>query len=67
MTSFVVPVTGLSCGSCEQLLEDRVGAVEGVTSVDADHVAGTVRVAGDDVDRGRVEQVVIETGYGVGE
>lgn len=40
-------VTGMSCGHCEQTVEDALGEVAGVESVSADNEADTVTVEGD--------------------
>lgn len=55
-------VEGMSCGGCEQNVEDAVGALDGVESVDADHVAGTVEVDGD-VDSDDLRQAIEGAGY----
>ncbi|GAD53602.1 mercuric transport protein [Halarchaeum acidiphilum MH1-52-1] len=55
-------VTGMSCGHCEQTVEEALNDVEGVESADADNEADTVVVEGepDDAD---VVAAVDEAGY----
>jgi copper chaperone len=44
-------VTGMSCGHCEETVEDAVSDVDGVTAVSADNESDSVSVEGDaDVD-----------------
>ncbi|WP_227133758.1 heavy-metal-associated domain-containing protein [Halorubellus salinus] len=44
-------VTGMSCGHCEESVEDALAEVEGVTDASADNETDTVTVDGDaDVD-----------------
>ncbi|RLM53392.1 cation transporter [Halobellus sp. Atlit-31R] len=40
-------VEGMSCGHCEQTVEDALLSVAGVESASADHESDTVTVAGD--------------------
>jgi copper chaperone len=45
-----VTVTGMSCTTCEQTVENALGSLDGVTRAEADHEGGTVEVVvGDDV------------------
>lgn len=39
-------VTGMSCGGCEQNVEEAVSELDGVTDVEADHEADRVVVDG---------------------
>lgn len=55
-------VQGMSCGGCEQNVEDAVGALDGVESVDADHDGDTVSVEGD-VDTDDLRQAIEGAGY----
>ncbi|MFC6955352.1 heavy-metal-associated domain-containing protein [Halorubellus litoreus] len=44
-------VTGMSCGHCEETVEDALADVEGVTAASADNETDSVTVDGDaDVD-----------------
>lgn len=42
-----ITVDGMSCGHCEESVEEALTALEGVTTVTADHETDTVRVDGD--------------------
>lgn len=55
-------VQGMSCEGCEQRVEDAVGDLEGVESVDADHDENTVSVEGD-ADTDDLRQAIEGTGY----
>lgn len=57
-------VSGMSCGGCEENVESAVGDLDGVESVEADNVAGTVEVAGD-ADPAAVRDAIEEAGYTV--
>lgn len=52
----------MSCEGCEQNVEEAVRELEGVESVEADHVANTVEVEGD-VDMKALQQAIEGTGY----
>jgi copper chaperone CopZ len=45
--AMTLKVAGMTCGSCEQSIEDQVGKVPGVKSCTADHQAGTVTIETD--------------------
>jgi len=56
----------MACGGCEENVEDALGAVDGVTRVEADHEADSVEVVveggvSDDAIRSAIE----EAGYDV--
>lgn len=56
----------MSCGGCEQNVENALRNVDGVTQVEADHEAGTVEfVAEDDVTAADFEAAVEQAGYDV--
>lgn len=42
-----ITVEGMSCGHCEQSVEDALVELEGVTGATADREAGTAMVEGD--------------------
>jgi len=45
--AMTLKVAGMTCGSCEQSIEDQVSKVPGVKSCNADHQAGTVTIEAD--------------------
>lgn len=58
----IVTVDGMTCGHCEQTVEEAAADVEGVTAASADREASTVTVEGDaDVDA--VVAAIDEAGY----
>lgn len=62
--SLEVQVVGMTCGHCVNAIQQEVSAVAGVTDVDVDLAAGTVKVIGD----AQVDAVVAaidEAGYEV--
>jgi copper chaperone len=57
-------VPGISCGHCKAAIETEVGAVDGVTFVEVDVDARSVRVLGDATDESIVA-AIDEAGYEV--
>lgn len=61
-----IAVTGMSCGGCEQNVENALRTVDGVTRVDADHGGDTVDVVVEDDVAGEDLEAAIEgAGYDV--
>jgi sulfite exporter TauE/SafE/copper chaperone CopZ len=59
-------IDGMTCASCELLLELRLKAVPGIKNVDIDHKTGLARISADPrhaPDRDRIEAVVRKAGY----
>jgi copper chaperone len=65
MTERTLTVSGMSCGGCEQNVEDALAALDGVSGVEADHEGDAVElvteggVADDDI-RAAVEDAGYE-------
>ena len=57
-------VSGMTCGHCVASVEEEVGALSGVTSVDVDLASGRLVVGGDVRDED-VRAAVAEAGYEV--
>ena len=57
-------IEGMSCGHCEQTVEEALHNVSGVTDANADHETGQASVDGD-TDRTALVQAVEEAGYTV--
>jgi copper chaperone len=57
-------VPGISCGHCKAAIEEEVGQLDGIDSVDVDIEARTVTVSGE-VDDDAVHTAVEEAGYEV--
>lgn len=61
-------VRGMTCASCELLLERKIRTLPGVRSVDIDHRKGTARVTAEDgavLDEDRIAEVIRDAGYGL--
>lgn len=56
-------VEGMTCGHCEMSVQEEVGEITGVTSVNADHNTGAVTVEGSDFTDEQVSAAVAEAGY----
>ncbi len=48
MKKITLSVKGMHCRSCEMLIKDSLGELEGIAIVNADHKKGTVDVSFDD-------------------
>ena len=62
----ILKVTGMHCKSCEVLLSDSIGEINGVANVKADSLQGTVKV--DYANEGvlsEVKKVIEKEGYKV--
>jgi copper chaperone CopZ len=57
-----ITVTGMSCGGCEQNVEEALEGVDGVTDATADRESDTATVEGD-ADTGALVAAVEEAGY----
>jgi copper chaperone CopZ len=55
-------VTGMSCGGCEQAVEDALESVDGVTDATADRESDTATVEGD-ADTAALVRAVEDAGY----
>lgn len=65
MATYELRVTGMTCGSCESIVEQRVGGLDGVNSVDADSNAESVVVEGEDGLGTTIAKRIENTGYDV--
>lgn len=67
MEKLAIKVRGMTCGSCEKILEDAVSAVPGVDSVKASHSMGEVHVfSRGGVDKGKIRSAIEKAGYATG-
>ena len=57
-----IAVAGMSCGHCEQTVEEALRDVAGVTDATADHETGEASIDGD-VDITALVQAVEDAGY----
>lgn len=57
-----ITVEGMSCGGCEQTVEDALRGVEGVTGVDVDRTTGSATVEGSS-DTDALVAAVEDAGY----
>src|SRR3989344_1453555 len=65
-----IRISGMTCGSCELLLERKIKAVSGVIDVHVDHRKGiAVITAHPDAlpSSDQIENIIRKAGYGVGE
>lgn len=65
----IVPIRGMHCRSCELLLEDAIGGVQGVSKVKVDFRKGraTIEHGADIPSNNEIESAVKQAGYAVGE
>lgn len=69
MPQQIIPIRGMHCRSCEILLEDSIGGVQGVTKVKVEFRKGraTIEHGNDIPSRKEITEVVKNAGYEVGE
>ncbi|MCE3554029.1 cation transporter [Pseudonocardia sp. RS11V-5] len=59
-----VTVVGMTCGHCTTSVQEEVGEVAGVRSVDVDLASGAVTITADrEIGREEIEAAVVEAGY----
>lgn len=58
-------VTGMSCNSCEQAVENALDDVPGVREATADHNADTVEIVLDDGEDADLDDAIHRAGYDV--
>jgi copper chaperone CopZ len=58
-------VEGMSCGHCAQSITDTVTRVPGVSRVEVDVAAESVRVSGHGVADGAVREAIVAAGFAV--
>ncbi|MFC5949234.1 heavy-metal-associated domain-containing protein [Pseudonocardia lutea] len=59
-----VTVVGMTCGHCTSSVQEEVGEVAGVRSVEVDLASGAVTVTADrEIGRDEIEAAVVEAGY----
>lgn len=66
-SEMILPVEGMTCTGCENTIEMRVGALQGVQTVEADHLQQTTRVVFDSSLTGlpQIIQAIQDAGYRV--
>ncbi len=67
MTTVNLPVSGMKCDACENLIHDALMEKEGVVSVKADHEAKTVEIEYDEnkVSLDTLKQTIVDQGFKV--
>ena len=66
MKEFKIKVEGMVCGGCENRVKNAVGAIEGVSSVTADHTTGMVVVtSSDDVLENVIKEKIEDIGFNI--
>jgi len=59
-----VTVVGMTCGHCTSSVQEEVGELSGVRSVDVDLASGAVTITADRaLARPEIEAAVVEAGY----
>ena len=67
MKQIILGVKGMHCRSCEVLIEDALGELDGVESVKISHQEGIVKVEFDELKTSlsEVEKIIVNEGYKV--
>lgn len=65
--SITLQVTGMKCGGCESSVTAKVGAIDGVISVDPSHKENTVAVEFDNskTNLDSIKKAIAEAGFSV--
>lgn len=64
MSTITISVAGMSCGHCAASVQDEVGQIPGVTSVQVDVPSGTVVIdSASQVETAAIRSAVEEAGY----
>ena len=60
-------VTGMKCGGCEQTVSDKILQIEGVTTVQANHVNNSISIVCENsqFDISKIKQAIINAGFTV--
>ncbi|WP_280503403.1 heavy-metal-associated domain-containing protein [Nocardia farcinica] len=66
MSTSIITVAGMTCGGCASKVSAELGALDGVTGVEADPATGRVTVeSGDTVNPDAIRNAVEAAGYRV--
>ena len=65
MKEIILKVEGMSCGGCENRVQNAVKTIEGVEEVVANHVNCTVTVKANNVDEAVIKEKIEDLGYSV--
>ena len=65
MKEIILKVEGMSCGGCENRVQNALKTIEGVEEVVADHVNCTVTVKANNVDEAVIKEKIEDLGYSV--
>ena len=65
MERYRLSVTGMTCESCERIVEDEVTRLSGVATVTADSETNTVAVEGDADAGDNARGIIADIGYSV--
>lgn len=61
-----IKVEGMKCEGCENNIKNALGSMDGVKSVEADHMDAIVVVEHEGIDVKRIEDKIVELGFSVG-
>lgn len=64
----VLPIKGMHCRSCELLIEEKLKEVDKIQKVEVNHKTGEAEIhySGNQIDRKKLEEAVVEAGYEIG-
>jgi copper ion binding protein len=67
MEQVILPVTGMTCGGCENAVTRAVSRLDGVSAVSASHALNQVTVQYDaaKIDRATIAEAITRAGYSV--
>ena len=66
MKELVINVDGMSCGGCENRIQNALKNIDGVESVIANHENGTVKITlKEDIDINTIKETIEDIGFSV--
>lgn len=65
MKEIILKVEGMSCGGCENRIQNALKNIEGIEDVVANHKEGTVIVKANEIDIDKVKEKIEDLGFTV--
>lgn len=63
MAEITLQVNNIKCGGCVSTIEEAIGKLPGVSSVQASAQDGMVKIQGDELERATICRTLAELGY----
>ena len=64
MKEIEIKITGMVCGGCENRVKNALSTIEGVTSVEANHKTGIVKILSkEEINNSIIENIIDDLGF----